>query len=62
MMSHQDILLLECRVLETDRQCRVLLAENELLRSFLREASTLIQASAREEDARAFIDKLERFL
>jgi hypothetical protein len=53
---------LEGRAIELERQCRVLLGENDLLRTLLREAVDLLLAGAPRDGMRVFVDKLERFL
>lgn len=61
--AREDLVLLECRVVEMERQCRALLAENELLRVLLREAVGLLHDGASSTRATStFIDKLQRFL
>ena len=62
MTAREDVTALDDRLVECERQCRVLLDENELLRGLLREGARLILQALSATDGRAFLDKLERFL
>jgi hypothetical protein len=62
LMSRRDLVQLECRLLDGQRQLRVLLGENDVLRTFLREAVSLLHGGAPSEGVRALVDRLERFL
>ena len=62
MTSLGEMAELESLALESQRQCRVLLGENDLLRGLLREAVDLLQSGAPHAGVRVFVDKLERFL
>jgi hypothetical protein len=62
MTSHEEATLIESRLVECERQCRVLLGENELLRGLLGEAVGLLLGDLPCADAKTFLDKLQRFL
>jgi hypothetical protein len=61
-ISRRELVQLECRLLDGHRQLRMLLGENDVLRTFLREAVALLQGGAPGEQVRTLIDRLERFL
>jgi hypothetical protein len=56
----ENVVSLDCRLLESERECGALRDENERLGELLDEVVALIRGGASEERLRAFADKVER--
>jgi hypothetical protein len=56
----ENVISLDCRLLESERECCTLRDENERLMGLLDEVVALIRSGASEERLRAFADKVER--